>query len=127
MSIRGRAAGDLSSLIQSLTLDASGHAITVNLSAPLPDGDVFTLSLADVLRTPAGKPLPDSGAVAVTVLAGDVDGSGEVTAADMLAIRARAGSPLTAATCGFDVDDSGGITAEDMRAVRTRIGRKVPD
>jgi len=126
VEIRGLHGGDVSGRIERLTLDPSGRAITVRLSAPLPDADVYTFRITDVLRTTSGEPLPGDAATTVAALAGDVDASGAVTAVDILAVRAHAGKPVDAATRVYDVNDSGDVTGADMLAARTRLGRRLP-
>ena len=60
------------------------------------------------------------------VLAGDVDSSGTVTLADVLAVRDHTGQALADDTLAFDVDASGSITGSDMNVARNRLGRTLP-
>ena len=60
------------------------------------------------------------------MLAADVDGSGKVTSADVLAVRAAAGKAAADGGARYDVDGSGMVTGADMRAVQARIGNALP-
>ena len=70
-------------------------------------------------------PICGERALTIVILAGDVDGSGEVTAADVAAVRQAVGQEADESNAGLDVDGSGVITGADMRAVRSRMGRGV--
>ena len=118
--------GDVSGLITSQTLDAAGTHLTVTLSSPLPDGQRYTLTLGGAIRDTDGLPVAGAMTRTVGVLAGDVDGSGAVTVADLLAVRAAAGLPLTATAARCDIDASGVITGADLLAVRGRLGHALP-
>ena len=117
---------DVSSLIASLSLDASGTRLTVTLASALPDAQWYTLATTDALRDTDGLMLAGGASLTVGALAGDVDGSGFVAVADLLAVRATVGLPLTAATARADVDASGSVTGADLLAVRARLGRALP-
>lgn len=125
IAITGEHGGDASSHITAITLGGDGRQIIVTFAGGLPDADRYAISLADSLRTADGRRLAtDNAGLTVTLLAGDVDASGEVTAADVMAVRQAVRQEVTADNVALDVDGSGTITGADLRAVRSRIGRK---
>ena len=129
VTIAGQLHGDLSALVASATLDAAGTTLTVTLSSPLPDADRYTITLDDQIgSTGTNLPLRLGGdrSLELAVLVGDVDGSGSVTAADLLAVRAVAGRPVTEATARYDLDRSGTISGADLRVVRNHLGNTLP-
>ncbi|HOI54000.1 MAG TPA: right-handed parallel beta-helix repeat-containing protein [Phycisphaerae bacterium] len=126
LTIVGAASGDQSALIASVALSDYDRAITVTLSAPLPDADVYALTLAGTVRAGDGTDVQGDLSQTLRCLAGDADGSGAVGAADLLAIRAAAGRTVDADTARFDVDGSGNITTADMAAARPMIGNALP-
>jgi hypothetical protein len=126
VTINGNVQGDLSGQIQSTGLDASGMVLTVTLTESLPDADVCRLAVTDQLRTSDGRPIGGDRELVLRVLAGDVDGSGAVTAADVLAVRASVGSVVDAATAHYDLDGSGAVTGGDLLAVRRHLGHALP-
>ncbi|MBN2584650.1 MAG: hypothetical protein JXL80_16425 [Planctomycetes bacterium] len=115
----------MASRITALRLDDSRRKLTVSLVEGLPDADRYTFALTDLLRTAGGDKVVSS--MTVKLLAGDVDCSGVVTRADMLAVRQVAGQPLNSGNAHLDVDDSGVVTTADMMAVRSRLGRSLPE
>ncbi len=124
VSITGRVNGDMSDLVAEVSWDAAGRQLVVRLSSSPPDGDAYTLSLTDSLKSATGRPLGGDAGVRIVLLEGDVNASGEVTAADILTVR-------RAVVEGWrepwlDVDRSGAVTAADLRAVRERLGRRIP-
>ncbi len=126
VTITGQAGGNVSSLIQSLTLDPSRTILTVALSGPVPDADRYTVAVTGALRAADGEAVTGDADVAIRVLAGDVDGSGSVTQADMLAVRSSVGQPVDAQRAPTDIDQSGAITPADMSAIRRRLGNQLP-
>jgi photosystem II stability/assembly factor-like uncharacterized protein len=126
VTINGNVQGDLSGQIQSAGLDASGTVLTVTLTESLPDSDVYHIAVTDQVRTSDDRPIGGDRDLVLQVLAGDVDGSGAVTATDILAVRASVGNVLDAATAHYDVDGSGALTGGDLLAVRRYLGRALP-
>ncbi|NIA21087.1 MAG: hypothetical protein GWP05_03740 [Anaerolineaceae bacterium] len=126
VTIVGQASGDVSSLISGMTLDGSATVMTVTLSSPLADADTYTITVTGSLRTTGGLPVGGDVDIVLKTLGGDVDGSGNVTALDMLAIRVAAGQPVVSANSRLDVDTSGVITAADVRSLRQRLGNSLP-
>jgi len=126
LSIVGHVNGNQSSRIGGHWLDAARTVLTVELNSDLPEGDIYTISLSSQVRNLAEQPASGQTVVSLKVLAGDVDGSGRVTAADMRAVRMQAGRPVDATTARFDVDRSGVISMADLLAVRSRVGAALP-
>ncbi|MBN2582033.1 MAG: hypothetical protein JXL80_03125, partial [Planctomycetes bacterium] len=126
VTLVGDQGGDLSSRIASLALDDDCIELTVTFDAPLPDADTYHVAVADQVRAPDGDPVAGDRELVLHVLAGDADGSGSVTAADVLAVRSAAGQSAAADTAALDVDGSGTVTPADMLAVRRRLGAALP-
>jgi len=126
VTLTGQASGDLSGLIESLTLDGTGTTLTVTLSSPLPDAERCTVTVTDALHGADGHAVTGDADVVIGVLAGDVDASGTVSPADVLGVRAAVGQAVSGASAAFDVDLSGTITGADMAAVRARLDRSLP-
>ncbi|NIA21975.1 MAG: hypothetical protein GWP05_08450 [Anaerolineaceae bacterium] len=128
VTIVGQSAGNVSSLIDTLTLDPTGRVLTIALSASPPNADTYAVTLTDALRQVGGAAISGDTDITIRLLAGDVDGSGAVSAADMAALRNKAGSTVNASSATWDVDSSGAITSADVRvrAVRSRIGSQLP-
>ncbi|NIA22256.1 MAG: hypothetical protein GWP05_09915, partial [Anaerolineaceae bacterium] len=125
VTITGQAGGDVSSLVESLTLDGARRTLTIALSAALPDADLYTVAITSGLKDFLGASAGGDSDLTLRVLAGDVDGSGSVTQADMLVVRA-AGLVVDAERAPTDIDQSGTISAGDMSAVRCRLGNQLP-
>ncbi len=126
VTLVGGAVGDQSSLIESLGLDPSGKQLTVVLSGPVPDGDVYTVTVAGQVADSDGEPLTGDPDLQLSVLLGDVDGSGIVERSDMLAVRAVGGDPIDGTNAPLDVNNSGAVTGSDLLAVRSRLGSSLP-
>ncbi|MBN2582569.1 MAG: right-handed parallel beta-helix repeat-containing protein [Planctomycetes bacterium] len=126
LAVAGQTSGDVSSLIQSVALTTQDYVLEIQLSSALPDADRYTLTLSDAVRAAGGDALTGSKIRTIAALAGDADGSGAVSAADMLVIRSQAGQAVNSGTCIYDVDQSGTITAADMAAIRSRLGNALP-
>ena len=121
VAISGRVTGSQAGLIGTLSLDPTGTVLTIPLSSSLPDGDDYGIAITEQVTTPDGTPVEGDANVSLTTRAGDVNGSGEVSAADILAVRAAAGQAVTPANALLDVDCSGTINGSDLLAVRTRF------
>ena len=125
VTIAGDSSGDLSDRVQSVTLSGS-DALVVVLSAPLPAGERFTVAVTDALHQEDGSPVAGDLDVRLAALPGDADGSGSVTAADVLAVRARAGQAVDAATARYDLDASGQTTGADALLAHRHLGSQLP-
>ncbi|MBN2583646.1 MAG: heparinase II/III family protein [Planctomycetes bacterium] len=127
VTIVGAVHGDVSGQIGSLSLDSNQTVLTVALSSALPDADVYTVTVTDILRAAgSGESVSGDADVSLRALAGDVDASGAVTAADVLVVRAVAGTTVAATTARYDVNGSGAVTAADQQSVRVRLGQALP-
>ena len=126
VAIQGQLSGDLSHVVDGVSLGLNNTRMTISLSAPLPDGDRFVLTVAGSVVDPLGRGLSGGRDRILSVLTGDVNGSGMVTFADVLAVRSRIGQSLAAGNASYDVNDSGVITAGDMLAVRALQGHSLP-
>jgi hypothetical protein len=60
------------------------------------------------------------------VLAGDTNGSGAVSAADVSQTKAQSGQTATAANFREDVNVNGGISAADIGLVKAAAGTVLP-
>ncbi|MBN2581449.1 MAG: right-handed parallel beta-helix repeat-containing protein, partial [Planctomycetes bacterium] len=125
VTIVGDASGDLSGRITDLTL-VDGSKIVATISPTLPDAERFTLTVAATVTDLAGQAVEGDRDIRMATLAGDVDGSGAVTAADLLAIRVQSGGAVASGAARYDVDGNGQVTTGDTRAVRTMLGHSLP-
>jgi len=125
VGVNARAGGDLSSRVQSATWEPGDGAILVAFHPALAEADRYTVTLAETVTAAAGGALSDRSAT-FGVLAGDVDGSGAVTAADVLAVREAAGKAVDVATAMKDVNCSGDVTGDDLQAVQKCVGTALP-
>jgi hypothetical protein len=126
VTILGAAGGNQTATIAGMTLDSTQTLLTVTLAAPLPDADAYTITAGGPLRTTAGLGITGDTDIVIRTLAGDIDGSGTVTAADLLAVRTAAGAPLAPPVARCDLDGSGAVTADDMRLLRPLLGHSLP-
>lgn len=126
LTVSGQTSGPLSLTGWTAHLDGSGTVLTVTLTLPLANGDRYTLAVAPAVETTEGLPVEVNSQITVGALVGDVDGSGQVSAADVLVARALAGSSVGPASARGDVNNSGAITASDMIGVRRRLGEALP-
>ena len=126
VTLVGQSHGDQAGLIDSLSLNPGGTVLTVSLSSPAPNADAYTLALTNQVRGYQGLPVAGDRDIRIQALVGDVDGSGSVTAADMLAIRSHGGAAAAGEHLRHDVDGSGIVTAADVRAVRRWMGSLLP-
>jgi hypothetical protein len=126
VTLVGQTHGDQSGRIGSLTLDATGKVLTIALDTPLPNADTYTVTLTPMLTTTGGEAYVGRTTLTISALAGDVNGSGSVTGADMLAVRPLSGSAATVETARIDVSGSGTIGTDDMVAVRGLAGSALP-
>ncbi|MBN2584643.1 MAG: hypothetical protein JXL80_16390 [Planctomycetes bacterium] len=124
VTVVGQSSGPLTLDLGALVLSNGSMTLTIVLPSNLGD-DVWTITLSESVGGPGGA-LDGDRDLVLRRLAGDVDSSGAVTAADVLALRDHAGEAVAAATCRWDVDLSGQITPADLQAARTRIGNSLP-
>jgi hypothetical protein len=109
-----------------VSLDPAGTVMTVLLASGLPDINRYTITVEDTVLGTGGLPVAGDRELTIAALAGDVDGNGTVTPADLLAARAAAGDTSTAMLSQFDVSTSGAISGDDLLAIRGRLGNALP-
>lgn len=126
VTITGAANGDQAALVDTLEVSPDGMTLTVSLSAPLPDADAYTIGLTAALQSTEGETLVGDVDMTLAALAGDVDASGTVAEADVVALRAQGGQSATPTACRYDLDGSGDVTGADQMLVRARIGNHLP-
>lgn len=117
ISVVGQNSGDVSGLVSAATLVDGGYAIHAGFSSSPPDGDSYTVAIAPSVAGLDGQAVEGDLDLVVTVCRGDVDGSGQTTAADTVALRAKVGQSLGPASAAYDVNRSGGITGDDVQAI----------
>ena len=136
VTIVGQKSGSQASRIGQVEL-VGERTLLVTLNSALPDADWYTLTVATSVRGADGTALVGKRSVRVGLLAGDVDGSGRVDAADMLIVRSLAGLGLRPQTwipqgldgetaARADVDGSGAVTGTDLRLLRQFVGNVLP-
>ncbi len=126
LQINGQVNGDVTALVGGLSLEDSGRTLVLDLMAPLPDSDSYTLTLSGNVRSIYDQSLASQAERQMGMLIGDADGSGIVTAADLTLIRAAAGSALSVENARYDVDGSGEITGQDLHLTRRMLGHVLP-
>ncbi len=126
VTITGESGGDVSAMISCVGPAEGDTVIVIDLSAALPDADRYAVALSDTVRAADGTEIGGAMSRQFATLAGDVDGSGWVSAADVLALRGHPGEAVTAETAPWDVDGSGAVTGGDLRAVRSNLGHSLP-
>ena len=62
----------------------------------------------------------------IGLLAGDVNGSRAVTAADISAVKANKLNTLNVGTAKYDLNTDGAITSQDVTVVKSRAGLAIP-
>lgn len=125
ITLTGQISGSQAARIQSVVLIA-GDSLEITLAEPLPDGDWYTLAVTSALRTQDNGIVLGDADLRFGTLAGDADGSAQVTLADLLAIRAHVGKEIDASNARYDLDGSGAITGADMMTARDFLGRQLP-
>lgn len=125
VSITGEAGGDQSSLVESVSLEGD-RTLVIVLSAALPNADWYTVALGEELRLQNGSPVPGDCDIRLGALVGDVDRSGAVTQADVVAGRALTDQPLGPDTAHADIDGSGAVAGSDLLVVSRHVGEQLP-
>ena len=123
--ITSQATGVVSTAGATTALTSGDTVLEFTLPAALADADRYQVAVGATVRTASGQPVTQNASVSVSALAGDVDASAAVTAADVVAARAMAGRTAADVPRG-DVNASGTVTGGDLQAVRLRIGRALP-
>jgi hypothetical protein len=105
-------AGDVSGFVSG-TSDV-GNTVTVTFDPALPDQDACVVDL------------DCGGSACVRSCEGDLNRSGDTTAADSLQAKIRFGEAATTANCEWDFDLSGSISASDALQIKIRFGFTAP-
>ena len=122
----GVSGGDISGQIDTTTVSPDFRTVTVTFSAALPNADRYTMTVLDTVKDTTGVSFGGQTTRQFNCLAGDVDASGQVTAADMIAVRNSAGIAVNELRARYDIDGSGMIGLDDMRAIRPYLGAVLP-
>jgi len=125
ITITGDESGDLSGRIAAVTAPAT-NVVQVTLDPALPDGEWVTVAVTTALHTAGGSSFTGDLDIRLGSLAGDADGSGQVSGADVLMLRNKAGTPPDGDAARYDIDGSGKVTVADVRAARRHIGGQLP-
>ncbi len=103
--------------VQATIAGYSGNAVRVSLVG-VPNKARLSISLGGVNGS-------ISTAVLMGFLAGDINGSHSVTAADISAVKANNGKPVSSTSFRFDLDGSGVINGADLSFAKARAGTKL--
>ena len=120
VTIVGQTSGPVTVATGDLGLSAGNMVLTIALPSALADADTYTVTVTGPVKGDGGVAAIGDLALTIKTLVGDVDGSGAVTAADILAARAAAG-PVNAANARFDLNGSGAVTGDDLLAIRAIV------
>ena len=99
----------------------SGNVLTIDLSG-VPDATVLTVSFPGIVN---GSDQPSEEILCMRVLLGDVNGEGQVSMTDMVAVRNALNQTVTAENCYLDVDADGFVAVTDMVTVRNNLNATV--
>lgn len=103
--------------VQATIAGYSGNAVRVSLVG-VPNKARLSISLGGVNGS-------ISTAVLMGFLTGDINGSHSVTAADISAVKANNGKPVSSTSFRFDLDGSGVINGADLSFAKARAGTKL--
>jgi subtilisin family serine protease len=106
-----------------MTSNVSGNTMTINLTG-VADVQRLTVSINGVTGN-AGQTMAST-AVTMKVLAGDTNGSGDVSSSDIGQVKSQTSNPVTASNFRTDVAVNGAINATDIGLVKSRSGANVP-
>jgi len=99
----------------------AGNTVTVDLSGAL-NGTVLTVAFPGIENS-TGQTYLET--LCIRVLAGDVNGDGEVSIFDLVTVRDNTGQPVTEANCRSDANGDGEINIFDLVLVRDQTGTLV--
>jgi hypothetical protein len=98
-----------------------GRTVTLNLTG-VSNAQTMNLTLTGVNDGTSTRDV----SVPMSVLVGDTNGNGSVTAADIGQTKAQSGQATTAANFRTDVNVSGSISAADIGLVKSSAGTGLP-
>jgi hypothetical protein len=102
-------------------VSVAGNAVTIPLTN-VANAQTVLVRLNNVTAG-SGSASP---VISMSVLAGDVNGNGAVTASDVGAVKAEAGLPITAANFRMDLVSNGTVNASDVGLAKASAGSVVP-
>lgn len=126
VTVTDASGADVSGRVASMTASPDGLQVNVTFDPPLPDAQASTVRVTDALTDTEGHGANGHRCIVLRPLAADVDLSGDVTNADVVAIRDAVDAPVTGANRLLDVDGSGTITGADMNVAEKRVGNALP-
>ena len=100
-------------------ISSSGSSLIVELTG-VQDGSRARIALSGVNND------PQTFAVAIGFLIGDVNSSRHINASDVSSVRLRAGQTVDGINFRHDLNASGEISAADVLAVKVRLDRQIP-
>jgi Bacterial Ig-like domain/Dockerin type I domain len=119
ITLVGQSTGSQTHRLATPVVTGGDTVVTIPLSSPLPDDDIYTLTVTTQVKKADSSDLDGDRDVEFRTLAGDANQSGQVSAADLLAVRGAAGQPVTTGNACCDVDCSGTINGSDLLATRS--------
>ena len=99
----------------------NGSQVTIDLTG-VANAQVLTVTLNNVNNGAGVGDVP----ISMGVLAGDVNGNGSTSAADVAQVKSQAGVAVTSANFRADVNFGGTINAVDVSAVKANVGTMLP-
>ncbi len=106
--------------IANVTHSTTGNIVTVILPN-IADNQRVSITLSGINGNGGSSVTQEVG-----FLVGDINGSGTVTAADIMALKARASATLNQGNFRFDLNLSGKIDGADVSAAKARSATKLP-
>jgi glucose/arabinose dehydrogenase len=104
--------------VSNLAYEANGTSLNIPWAGVI-DASRWLIDIEGLNGTGASLSVP------IGFLAGDVGGTGLVSAADIVAIKRNVGATLTAANARFDLNRDGVIDNIDVNIARTRSGTRL--
>jgi hypothetical protein len=118
--------GDVSWMVDSVTLEGDDSTMRITMSSTLPDPDWYTVTILDTVCDLLGNALAGDRDIKIGSLHGDANSSRTVTGADLLAVRAHIGASVDCSTARHDVNCNGTIDVGDLLVVRAHIANSLP-
>jgi hypothetical protein len=110
-------AGKTGAMVGGPSVSADGKTVTLNLTN-VSDVQTLTVTLNGVSNGSGSTNI----AVRMSVIVGDANGNGAVTASDIGLTKAQSGQAVTSANFRADVVANGNINASDLALVKSRSG-----
>lgn len=119
-TVVGQTTGPVTLPPGALALSGGNMVLAITLPAAL-GNDTWTVTLDPGITSAGGRAFGGDRDLTLRLIKGDVNASGDVTAADIVALRDRSGEAVTPVTCRWDVDLSGRIDGTDLLKVRSLL------